>query len=91
MLDHSEAEIVDERSSKRSPMSEAEAAALLRDVDEVVIARGRAMRTLSAADASVDDLRGPTGGIRAPLVRVGRRLLVGFHPETLATLLSGAG
>jgi hypothetical protein len=33
--------------------------------------------------ATLDDLRGPTGNFRAPMVRIGRRLLVGFHEETL--------
>ena len=35
------------------------------------------------------ELRGPTGKIRAPLVRRGRTLLVGFHRDSLAALLAG--
>jgi hypothetical protein len=36
-----------------------------------------------AKDAALDDLRGPTGNFRAPMIRIGRRLLVGFHEESL--------
>ena len=41
-----------------------------------------------AGDARLDDLRGPTGNFRAPILKVGRRLLVGFHEETNAVLVS---
>jgi hypothetical protein len=55
----------------------------LKEVDEVLIAKGKAVRTVRARAATLDDLRGPTGNFRAPMVRIGRRLLVGFHAETL--------
>ena len=64
-------------------MSDAEAKQLLASVDEVVLSRGKAQRRLRAKETSVDDLRGPTGSIRAPLVKVGRRLLVGFSKDAL--------
>jgi len=55
--------------------------------DEVVLARGRARRTLPARDATLDDLRGPTGGFRAPMLKAGRRLLVGFNKDALEETL----
>lgn len=70
-------------------MSEKDIRALLKEVDEVVIAKGKAARTLPAREATPDDLRGPTGNFRAPMVRIGRRLLVGFHEETLRKELAG--
>jgi hypothetical protein len=87
VLDSSGLTVIEARSSRRAPLSDAEAAALLRQVDEVVIARGRSSRTLPAAEVAVDDLRGPTGNLRAPMVRRGRRLLVGFHAGELDRLL----
>ena len=61
--------------------------ALLASVDEVVVAKGKKAVTSPAKAVSLDDLKGPTGNYRAPMVRVGKKLLVGFHPETLDTLL----
>jgi hypothetical protein len=77
------------RSSKSRPLNDAEAAELLRQVDTVVIARGGSIRSQAASETALADLRGPTGGYRAPLLRRGATLLVGFHPETLAGLLGG--
>lgn len=63
--------------------------ALLAAVDEVVIAKGKAVRAVAAKDVALDDLKGPTGNYRAPMLRVGKKLLVGFHPVTLESLLRG--
>lgn len=70
-------------------MTDADVKALLASVDEVVIAKGKSSRTAVSRDVALDDLKGPTGNYRAPMLRVGRKLLVGFHPETLERLLGG--
>jgi hypothetical protein len=88
VLDKSRSEVQEDRPSKSRPLSDADARALLRTVDAVTLARGKSARTLSARDVSLDDLRGPTGNFRAPMLRVGRRLLVGWHEETLRELLA---
>ena len=88
MLDKSKSEVGEDRPSKSRPLSDADAKALLRTVDAVTLARGKSARTLSARDVALDDLRGPTGNFRAPMLRVGRRLLVGWHEETLRELLA---
>lgn len=87
MLDRTKARITEERSSKSAPLKDADVKALLAAVDEVVVAKGKKAVTLAARDATLDGLKGPTGNYRAPMVRVGKRLLVGFHPETLEALL----
>ena len=87
MLDRTKARITQERSSKSAPMTDADVKALLAAVDEVVIAKGRKAVTLAAKEATLDGLKGPTGNYRAPMLRVGRKLLVGFHTETLEALL----
>jgi len=76
-----------ERSSRKDPLSTDEVRALLATVDEVVIAKGKKAETRLAREVRPDDLRGPTGNFRAPIVRRGRTLLVGFHAETLEALL----
>jgi hypothetical protein len=88
VLDTSKADVREERPSKSRPLSDPDARALLAGVDTVTLARGKSARTLPAREVSLDDLRGPTGRFRAPMLRVGRRLLVGWHEETLRDLLA---
>ena len=87
MLENRKVEVAELRLSKKSPMTDAEARSLLASVDEVVLARGKSVRTVRAAEVALDDLRGPTRGFRAPMLQVGRRLLVGFHQPTLESAL----
>ena len=54
---------------------------------DLVVAKGKKVVALAAKEATLDGLKGPTGNYRAPMLRVGRKLLVGFHPETLEALL----
>jgi hypothetical protein len=61
---------------------------LLKEVDSVTLAKGKTARTLPSGEVSLADLRGPTGNFRAPMLRVGRRLLVGWHEEQLRELLA---
>src|SRR5205809_798237 len=86
-LPATQATVEEERASKKSPMTDEEARALLSSVDEVILARGKARRSLPAKETTLDDLRGPTGGFRAPMLKVGRRLLVGFNPDLLRETL----
>lgn len=83
VLDAVNARVAATRKAKSDPLSERDVRGLLGEVDEVVIAKGKSARTVPARDATLDELRGPTGNFRAPMMRIGRRLLVGFHEETL--------
>ncbi|HEX4955012.1 MAG TPA: hypothetical protein VF017_16610 [Thermoanaerobaculia bacterium] len=87
MLDQAAATITTERSSKKQPLTDDDARALLASVDTVRIARGKKLEELPASEATLDHLRGPTGGYRAPILRQGRTLLVGFHPEALGEMV----
>jgi hypothetical protein len=83
VLDATKARVAATRLAKKDPLSEKDVRGLLKEVDEVVIAKGKSARTVPAKGATLDDLRGPTGNFRAPMLRIGRRLLVGFHEESL--------
>ncbi|HEX7616745.1 MAG TPA: hypothetical protein VF554_15890 [Thermoanaerobaculia bacterium] len=83
MLDRTSARVATTRKAKAEPLSEKDVRTLLKEVDEVVIAKGKSVRSVRAEDATLDDLRGPTGNFRAPMMRIARRLLVGFHEESL--------
>ena len=88
MLDGRQTTVLEERNSRKEPFSDDDAQALLAQVESVWVAKGKKVRELSAAEASLEDLKGPTGNYRAPLVSSGDRLLVGFHPQSLERLLA---
>lgn len=77
---------VREERSTRDALSVAEVKRLIGSVDEVWIARGGKVEKLAAKSVRPDDLRGPTGKFRAPMLCRNRRLLVGFHAASLAEL-----
>jgi hypothetical protein len=76
--------------TRTSPIRGEAALAVTKDVDEVWVARGtKAVRVdLTASRPPKAELLrlllGPTGGLRAPTLRVGRTLLVGFNAEAYA-------
>ncbi|MEO8275340.1 MAG: hypothetical protein ABI639_03930 [Thermoanaerobaculia bacterium] len=73
--------------STRNAFSEPEIRDLLATVDEVWIARGQKIDKRSAQGTRPVDLKGPTGKFRAPMLRRGQRLLVGFHVPSLEELV----
>ena len=75
------------RPAKTQPLSDADVRALLKEVETVLVAKGKKVIESRASETVLDALLGPTGNFRAPMVRVGNRLLVGFHPEALRTLV----
>ncbi len=66
---------------------------MTRDVDEIYVVRGKRvvrvdMKASRLARAELLALLlGPTGGLRAPTLKVGRTLLVGFDAEAYAKIL----
>ena len=69
-----------------------EALALARSASKVIVARGKKMVTFDMKKGTPDDatllahLLGPSGNLRAPTVRKGKTLLVGFSDELYANL-----
>jgi hypothetical protein len=71
-----------------------EALALARGVERVVVARGRKVHAFDMKAPPSDDelaaaLLGPTGNLKAPTLRVGNTLLVGFGEEAYRQVLEG--
>ena len=65
-------------------LGRAEAAALVKQAARVIVAKGKAVQEHAGGRANaavVDALLGPTGNLRAPALRVGKTLLVGFSEE----------
>ncbi len=73
----------------------AEALKLARSAEVVVVARGKKVVTLDMKAAPPDDdalaalLLGPTGNLKAPTLRKGNLLLVGFGEEAYRQVLGG--
>jgi len=88
VLESHDVGVTHERSSRKEPLDDADARKLLESVSTVWIARGRNVERHAAKDVSLDDLKGRTGGFRAPIVRRGKTLLVGLHRETLEKLVA---
>ncbi|MFN7961116.1 MAG: hypothetical protein U0002_07575 [Thermoanaerobaculia bacterium] len=87
MLERTGAEVATERSSRSRPLTDTDAQALLDRAEKVLVARGKQIETFKAGEATLESLKGPTGGYRAPILLQGRTLLVGFNEEALRSLL----
>ncbi len=86
-MDARGAEIADRIPASRK-LGRADAEALLADAETLYVAKGRKQTELSASDQGAADLMlGPTGNLRAPVVRVGTTLIVGYHEEALSQAL----
>ena len=67
-----------------------DAAALIKSASRVIVAKGKNVQSFSGGKATkevVDAMLGPTGNLRAPTVRVGRTLLVGFDEDSFTKTL----
>jgi arsenate reductase-like glutaredoxin family protein len=75
---------VDARKNRMGPR---EALALLEGANELVAARGRKVERIDLRKGMPDKatvarlMIGPSGNLRAPTLRVGKRVLVGFDEE----------
>ena len=86
-MDARGAEIV-ERTPASRKLGRADAEALLADAGMLYVAKGRKRTELLASEQGAADLMlGPTGNLRAPVVRVGKTLIVGYHEEALSQVL----
>jgi arsenate reductase-like glutaredoxin family protein len=82
----------EEVNAKRAPQGRAGALALLKTADTLVAARGKQVTRLDLKKASAEEalalMLGPTGNLRAPTLRKGRTLIVGFDAATYSELLT---
>jgi len=68
-----------------------DAAALAKAANRVIVAKGAKVAELEpgkvAGKEIVDAMLGPTGNLRAPCIRVGKTLLVGFNADAYRDVL----
>jgi arsenate reductase-like glutaredoxin family protein len=79
--------------ARKTTLKETEALALVREVDEIYASKGKQVVHLDLRKEKPDKagllglLLGPTGNLRAPTLRKGRTLLVGFDEASYAAIL----
>jgi arsenate reductase-like glutaredoxin family protein len=79
--------------ARKTTLKEKEALALVQDVDEIYASKGKQVVHLDLKKDKPDKaallglLLGPTGNLRAPTLRQGRTLLVGFDETAYARVL----
>ena len=82
---------VRERASASRKLGEREARALLAGASRLIAAKGKRVDEFRLAGRvpreAVEAMLGPTGNLRAPTVRVGTTLLVGFDEEAYRRVL----
>lgn len=84
----------EEVNAKKETHQASEALALLEGVNELYAAKGKKVVhvNLKKDEPTEDELKklvlGPTGNLRAPTLRKGKTLMVGFHAETYEKLFT---
>jgi arsenate reductase-like glutaredoxin family protein len=74
--------------ARRERLGAEQALALAHQVDRIIVSRGKKTVTFDMKRARPDaenllaHLLGPTGNLRAPAIRCGKTLLVGFSAES---------
>ena len=78
--------------ARKTTLKEKEALDLIRDVDEIYVSKGKQVIHVDLKKEKPDRagltalLLGPTGNLRAPTLRKGRTLVVGFDEATYTKL-----
>jgi arsenate reductase-like glutaredoxin family protein len=85
--------VSEQRDAKKATIKGEAALGVLKDVDELYVAKGKRVvhvdlrRDKPPRAELLALLLGPTGNLRAPTLRKGRTLIVGFDDATYADLL----
>jgi len=80
--------------ARKNTRNEAAALALAREVDEIYATKGKQVIHLDLKKQKPTPatlkalLLGPTGNLRAPTLRLGRTLIVGFEEDTFRRLFT---
>ena len=85
--------VAQQADAKKATIKGAAALDVLEGVDELYVAKGKKIAHVDLRKAKPDRatllglLLGPTGNLRAPTLRKGKTLIVGFEEETYKKLL----
>ncbi len=85
--------MVKETVDAKAKLGRRDALELAGHASKVIVAKGKKIVTFDMKRKSPDDetllshLLGPTGNLRAPVIRKGKTVLVGFNEEVLSSLV----
>ena len=83
---------VKEKASASQKLGAKDARALLKEASKLVVAKGKKVSEFNVRSRvpkeAVEAMLGPTGNLRAPCVRVGKTILVGFNDEAYGSALT---
>lgn len=80
--------------ARKEQFDRAQTLGLLQPLSEVVAVKGKKILRFSLKkgqpppDALLAAVTGPSGNLRAPAIRAGKRLVVGFHPDVYGELFT---
>ena len=91
-LEHTDIQVKDVTDAGKQKRGRAEALALARSAETILVARGKKvvrfdMKNPPHPDTLAEHLLGPTGNLRAPTLRIGKLLLVGFNEDAYREVL----
>ncbi len=78
--------------ARKEQFDRAQTLELLQPLSEVVAVKGKKILRFALkkgqppSDALLAAVTGPSGNLRAPAIRAGKRLVVGFHPDVYGEL-----
>lgn len=85
---------VEEVDAKKHRFGAEDALPLLKGMARMLVAKGKSVKEIDLKKDRPDDealsklMLGPTGNLRAPTIRVGKTVLIGFHEETYAAVFA---
>jgi arsenate reductase-like glutaredoxin family protein len=91
-LEKHEVDVESVTNASKERKGRTEALAIAKTVDKIVVAKGKKIVTLDMKKDRPDDatltshLLGPTGNLRAPTIRRGKSLYVGFNEDAYQDL-----
>lgn len=87
-LEENQLEVKEQTDARKEKRGREEALTLAKSVNRIIVAKGKKVIEIDMKKDAPDDdtlashLLGPTGNLRAPTIRKGKTLLVGFNVET---------
>ena len=81
---------IKDRTPASKKLQATDARALLKPASKLIVAKGKKINEFKLSDKvpkqAVEAMLGPTGNLRAPTLRVGKTLVVGFNDEAYRSL-----
>jgi len=93
-LANADVEVKEEQNAKKATIKATDALALARTVNDIYAAKGKNVVYVNMKKDKPDDetltklIVGPSGNLRAPTLRKGKTLIVGFNRETYEKIFS---